>query len=98
MAGGYRVGPTLAAGEPAWPSGWEQDPRIDDGHTHEWETVLLHGHRVEEVVRCSICLAPRCGHVHDADPCMGRRHHRACHHYLSGRREHVGTAQTCGCR
>jgi hypothetical protein len=101
---GYSVGPTLAPGEPPWPGMWEQDPRIDDGHAHVWECCLLAAdglHRlwIEEIVRCAVCLAPRCGHSIDDDPCMERRHHRACHRYLSGRREHLGgLAQTCGCR
>jgi hypothetical protein len=90
-------GPTLAEGEAPFPLGWEQ---VDDTCEHEWETVLLLvGRRVEEVVRCEHCHAPRCGHVHDDDPCMKRRHHRDCHRYLSGRREHLsGLATTCGCR
>lgn len=92
---GYQVGPTLAPDEPPWPTGWEQDPRIDDGHAHDWETCLLAADgrkrtRVEEVVRCSVCHAPRCGHSIDPDPCMERRHHRGLHVYLSGRYEPIG--------
>lgn len=100
--GGYQVGPTLPPGEAPWPVGWEQDPAIDDGHRHEWETVLLGAterQRVEEVVRCRICCAPRCGHSTDPDPCMERRHHRSCHRLLSGRRVHLGGIATgCDCR
>lgn len=97
MGAGYKVGPTLAEGEAPWPIMWEQSEHLDD-HEHVWETVLLHGYRVEEVVRCSSCHAPRCGHVHDDDPCMERRHHRACHRYLSGRREHLSDLPAlCGC-
>jgi hypothetical protein len=91
---GYRVGPVLAADEPPWPTGWEQDPRIDDGHAHEWETCLLapgHGRqRMEEVVRCAVCHAPRCSHSGDENPCMERRHHRGIHTYLDGSYEPVG--------
>jgi hypothetical protein len=97
--GGYEVGPTLAPGEAPFPLGWEQDPHLDD-HDHRWECVLIppaNGRRLEEVVRCSVCLCPRCGHVHDIDPCMERRHHRRCHRLLSGRREHMGNRLTCGC-
>ena len=100
-SGGYRVGPTLAPGERPWPITWEQDQRIDDGHRHVWESVLLGAadhQRVEEVVRCSICEAPRCGTSTDPDPCMRRRHHRDCHRLLSNRREHIGgSASMCAC-
>lgn len=94
---GYTVGPTLPATEEPWPVQWEQDPRIDDGHPHQWECVLLaadgvHRTRIEEVVRCSVCLAPRCGHSIDPDPCMERRHHSGLHVYLSGAFEPVGGA------
>ena len=99
---GYRVGRTLSPGERPWSVIWEQDPRIDDGHPHDWETVLLGAtdhQRVEEVVRCTTCHAPRCGHSTDDDPCIRRRHHRDCHRYLSGRREHLGSLATgCDCR
>lgn len=92
---GYGVGPTLDPDERPWPIGWEQDPRIDDGHAHNWECVLLAADgyrrsRIEEVVRCSTCHAPRCGHVHDQDPCMERRHHDGLHIYLSGAYEPLG--------
>lgn len=98
---GYSIGPTLAPGERPWPICWEQEPGIDGTHTHSWECVLLgatEGQRVEEVVRCSACLVPRCGSSTDEDPCMERRHHTACHRYLSGRTEHMGgIASRCGC-
>lgn len=89
---GYKVGPTLAPGEPPWPVGWEQDPRVDDGHAHDWETVLLGAdhRRVEEVVRCAVCHAPRCGHSRDTNPCMERRHHRGLHIHLNGACDPVG--------
>ena len=88
---GYIVGPVLAPGELPWPIRWEDDPRIDDGHDHTWETVLLGAvaaskllprlrrPRVEEVVRCQICCAPRCGSSTDENPCLERRHHRGDH-------------------
>lgn len=88
-----KVGPLLTeVGSRPFPIGWEQDPRVDDGHRHEWELVMLGppGHRVEEVVRCSVCLCPRCGHTHDPNPCMERRHHRCEHHYANGGKEKVG--------
>lgn len=86
---GYAEGPTLQHNEPPWPLGWEQDPRIDDGHGHQWERCLLladgpQRHHSEHVVRCSVCHAPRCGHSEDSDPCMERRHHRGLHIRLSG--------------
>lgn len=90
---GYSVGPTLAAGERPFTVGWESDPRTDDGHSHEWESVLLPasaGHRMQECIRCSSCGCPRCGQSSDEDPCMERRHHRESHRYLSGRTEKVG--------
>lgn len=97
---GYTVGPVLAPGEDPWPTGWEQDPRIDDGHPHVWETVLLGARkpgfrpgrrsRVEEVVRCHICHAPRCGASTDPDPCLERRHHQGDHVTFAGHREPVG--------
>lgn len=97
---GYTVGPTLPPGESPFAPGWEQDPRIDDGHPHVWETVLLGARqgawrrrahrRVEEVVRCQVCKAPRCGTSVDPNPCMERRHHRGVHVYLDGSFEPVG--------
>jgi len=98
--GGYAVGPTLKPGESAWPCQWEQDPRIDDGHLHAWESVVVTSAvgGFDEVVRCASCHAPRCGNVHDDDPCMNRRHHFDCHRYRSGRREHLGgLAASCAC-
>lgn len=96
---GYRVGPVLLKGTP-WPSDWEQSDRLDDGHVHDWESVLLRsGGRVEEVIRCATCQAPRCGHSTDLDPCMSRRHHRFCHRLLSGLVEHMGgSTDTCRCQ
>lgn len=92
---GYAIGPNLPPDERPWPYSWEQDPRIDDGHAHAWELVLLQGdgrHRryTEEVVRCASCHVPRCGHSRDDDPCMERRHHRGLHIHLSGRYEPLG--------
>jgi len=86
---GYVDGPTLRPDQEPWPLQWESDPRIDDGHAHQWEriTLLADGRRrrfEEEVVRCAACRAPRCGHSNDRDPCMERRHHRDLHVYLSG--------------
>ena len=104
---GYTVGPTIPAGEPPWPSGWEQTPAIDDGHQHRWESCLLAAvddegqrrrYRVEEVVRCAVCMAPRCGDSTAPDPCMKRRHHFDCHRFLGGGTEHIGgIARTCRC-
>lgn len=95
-ASGYpaSVGPLLTEPQSRpFPIGWEQDPRIDDGHRHEWEVVMLGppGHpRVEEVVRCSVCHCPRCGFTYDPNPCMLRRHHRVDHEYANGGKERVG--------
>ena len=75
-----------------WPLFWEQDPRIDDGHAHEWEMVVVEPYRGgrEAVTRCASCHCPRCGHTFDDDPCLERRHHRGLHIYESGRYEPVG--------
>lgn len=91
----YVIGPTLGPTENPWPILWEQDPKIDNGHGHIWELCLLkpdgrHRVRLEEVVRCMVCYAPRCGHSTDEDPCIERRHHRGPHLYSSGRVERVG--------
>ena len=72
---------------------WTRDPRLNDGHPHRWETVLLGPpRRVEEVVRCEICHAPRCGSSTDRDPCMLRRHHRREHVLLFGTSRRLGTS------
>lgn len=84
---GYVMGPTLAPDEPPWTIGWENDPAVllcDEETGHRWECVLLAADgcrrgRVEEVVRCADCHAPRCGHTTDPDPCCLVRHH-AGHH------------------
>lgn len=60
-----------------------------------WENCLLaadgiHRTRIEEVIRCQACHAPRCGHSVDDDPCMLVRHHGGLHLYLSGQTEPVG--------
>jgi hypothetical protein len=85
--GGYTVGPTLAPDERPWPILWEQSPTLDDCD-HTWESVLLaadglYRARIDEVIRCSVCHTPRCGYVHDDDPCMLRRHHFTCHATLT---------------
>lgn len=74
-----------------WAITWERDPRIDDGHPHHWEVVVVSrpgwDGRREAVVRCVDCQAPRCGSAFDADPCLLRRHHRSGHHHeLTGHR------------
>lgn len=87
-----KQGPLITDGSEPFAWGWERDPRTDDGHRHEWEVVMLGppGHRVAEVVRCSVCLCPRCGHLHDTNPCLLRRHHRVDHAYSNGGKEKVG--------
>lgn len=87
-----KVGPVITGGVSPFGVGWEQDPRIDDGHVHEWESVLVSnpGGRMEECVRCSACHCPRCGNLYDPDPCMLRRHHRVDHLHASGRSHPVG--------
>lgn len=91
MITNYSIGPTLQPDEPPWQLMWEQDPRIDDGHAHQWQRVHLiaDGQRrrfEEDVIRCATCHVPRCGGTAetDADPCMERRHHRDMHIHLSG--------------
>lgn len=75
-----------------WPTGWEQDPRIDDGHAHNWEMVVVTHHpgQTEAVTRCATCHAPRCGSTFQIDPCMERRHHDGLHIHESGRYAPVG--------
>jgi hypothetical protein len=93
---GYTMGPTLAPDESPWPTMWEQDdPTVDACPHSTWECCLLaadglHRTRIEEVVRCVECHAPRCGHSMDEDPCMLVRHHRGLHFALSGQTEPVG--------
>lgn len=82
MKGAYTVGPVITDRRTLpWDAAWVTDPRVDDGHMHLWESVLLGppGHRVEEVVRCSVCHCPRCGGVKDNPPCVLRRHHGGDH-------------------
>ena len=92
---GYVVGPALPDDVRPWPSGWEQDPRIDECD-HIWESCLLlpgpYRGNGAEVVRCMNCHAPRCGDAdsRDRDPCMKRRHHGGEHRYLSGVTRKVG--------
>lgn len=84
---GYEVGPLIPATESPWPIGWESDPTVvlcDEERGHKWESCLLaadglHRVRVEEVVRCGWCHAPRCGHTGDPDPCIEVRHHSGPH-------------------
>lgn len=96
---GYVVGPILGPEERPFTLGWEHNPQTDNGHDHIWELCLLtpgrYAVRVEEVVRCMVCHAPRCGYSTDDDPCMERRHHNCSplnrpHRFLSGRIEKVG--------
>lgn len=91
---GFVDGPTLKPSQRPWPIMWESQSGIDDC-AHEWERCLLLADgvrraRAEFVVRCPICMVPRCGHVEDDDPCMERRHHDSLHIYLSGRFEPLG--------
>lgn len=98
---GYTVGPVLEPGESPWPVCWEQSTSIDDGHRHVWESVLLPAHAgrsMQECVRCVECQAPRCGDSTEDDPCMRRRHHKACHELLSGALDHIGGQSTGCCR
>jgi hypothetical protein len=81
---GYEVGPTLGPEESPWSYLWEQDPKVRECFHTRWETCLLaadglHRVRVEEVVRCVECHAPRCGHTTDEDPCIEVRHHDGPH-------------------
>jgi hypothetical protein len=90
---GYTVGPTLPPEAAPWPTWWEQT--ADDSCAHEWERchLLADGKRrafAEDVIRCRLCLVPRCGHSEDSDPCMERRHHTGLHIRLSGTWEPLG--------
>jgi hypothetical protein len=81
---GYQVGPILPADESPWPIGWEHDAMVLACDHSRWESCLLaadgrHRTRVEEVVRCVDCHAPRCGHTADPDPCIEVRHHHGPH-------------------
>jgi hypothetical protein len=77
-----------------WPIQWERDHRIDDGHEHEWETVLVgppRHNRYEMVDRCRHCQAPRCDrHNGPHDRCLERRHHGSLHIFPSGEVTPVG--------
>lgn len=93
--GGYIIGPTLAPSESPFPNGWERSAVVAVCPHTTWECVLLKADgrqrvRIEEVVRCTECHAPRCGHSTDDDPCMLVRHHGGLHLYASGRTEAVG--------
>jgi len=83
---GYCIGPRLSEGERPWPWDWEQNHETDNGHEHHWQIVVIQKHTQdpESVVRCMICLSPRCGDSKDRDPCMQRRHHRTFHNPLHG--------------
>ena len=80
----------------ACPHGWEQDPRIDDGHAHDWHMVITqpwgpnHPEHREAMTVCRACGAPRCGTTFADDPCLERRHHRGVHRYESGRFQPIG--------
>lgn len=85
---GYAPGPILQPDQRPWPLDWESDPAIDLC-THRWERVhlLADGCRrlfEDDVVRCALCHAPRCGETTCEDPCMDRRHHYGVHIFLSG--------------
>lgn len=88
--------PFIAYPGRAW-GNWEADPRIDDGHAHDWEMVIVetrppmdvHPSRREAVTRCRYCHAPRCGNTFEDDPCLERRHHRDLHIHESGRFEPI---------
>lgn len=69
-----------------FPSGWEQDPAIDDGHRHTWEMVVVEVRpgTNEACTRCAVCGCPRCGSTFADDPCLSRRHHRDPHIHESG--------------
>lgn len=79
----------------AWPLSWESDPRVTDGHRHDWEMVVVEPRKrgvgdTEAVTRCSVCQAPRCGDTFSTDPCLSIRHHRDPHIHESGRVRPVG--------
>lgn len=91
-AHGYWIGAVLPTGCRPWPTGRADDVTTQTflhhstgGGPHRWELVSVRqpGMMSERVVRCSMCLTPRCGHSLDADPCMLRRHHDGDHAPLS---------------
>lgn len=90
---------TASLPQHACPAGWEQDPRIDDGHAHDWRTVLTqpwgpnHPEHVETMIVCAECGAPRCGHSDDPAPCIERRHHRCFHRLADGDAWPIGGAK-----
>lgn len=80
----------------ACPPSWEQDPRIDDGHKHDWIMVIIAPRGGSNPFReamtvCRQCRAPRCGDTFDSDPCMSRRHHADPHIHESGKVRAVGS-------
>lgn len=95
----YDGGPVVD--EHPWSLNWEQDPKVHDGHAHEWERIIWADttsqredggfDHAEIVVRCRACGAPRCGHSGDRPPCREVRHHLGPHH-LGGQFEPVGAA------
>lgn len=86
----HAVGPVLEHNQNPWPDGWELSARTDDGHAHEWESVLLKPgksrYRLDEVQRCSVCHAPRCDRTNltEDDRCLNRRHHQDPHIFPRG--------------
>lgn len=79
---GYEIGPVLAPGERPWPAEWANTIVCIVCAHPEWESVLVPAYKgqvIEEVVRCTMCHAPRCGDVREADPCMKVRGHGGYH-------------------
>jgi hypothetical protein len=94
-AGLYGDPTSLQPWQAPWAPTWESDPAVDNGHAHRWRLVHLtadgqHRRFTEDVVRCDLCHAPRCGDSTDPDPCMERRHHPDLHIHFSGRFRPVG--------
>lgn len=73
----------LEADVDPWAIQWETDDVVLTCTHDVWESVLLTAEpevrRLEEVVRCRACHAPRCGHARDKDPCVLVRHHKDKH-------------------
>jgi len=83
----YIVGPIIKMQvNKAWFASLADEAVKSCGH-EVWESVLLAppaNTKVEEIVRCYFCHAPRCSGPAERDPCMLVHHHRGGHHFLSG--------------
>jgi hypothetical protein len=87
---GYALGPVLSPGERPWPEQWERSIVCMVCPHTAWESVLVPPSETspcDEVVRCTVCHAPRCGGTREDDPCMKVLNHLDYHWLVSGRLE-----------